>query len=279
MSPPAGGRGPWPRLLDEQATGSGDVAPRWAEHVQGVALSDDWWFITQADRLWRFPRHADLTDTDAVTESARSAGFPTTAGIDHLGDCDYRDGRLYVAMEGSNPGRIGVFDSNLEFLDSAPVDEQGSSCPWCAVDPITGRLCSSPFDTDHLVAYEVNADGNGIHLGTSQRIPLRDEHGVSVRLERVQGGAFSPSGCLYLTSDTSDGGIIGIDVESGRRMLHRRIQRQRGWPEYHIVEGIAYDARGGGSSLPGDTQVHVLVFTGAWEKPDYLWLRHYRERF
>jgi hypothetical protein len=245
--------------------------------VQGVALSDDWWFITQADRLWRFPLAVDLTDPRAI-ESARSVGFPV-AGLDHLGDCDSWDDLLYVAMEGTNPARVGVFDWDLEFVNSVALEDQGASNPWCAVDPLTGRLYSSPFDTDHLVAYERCIEADGLHLGSSERIRLRDVDGTPLRLERVQGGAFTPSGCLYLTSDTVDGGIVGIDVDTGRRMFHHDVDREPGWPDYHIVEGVAHAALDGGTNLPADTQLHVLVFTGAWEQPDYLWFHHYRERF
>ena len=244
--------------------------------MQGVALTDDWWFITQVDRLWRFPLRADLTDPGAP-HSARSAGIPLE-GIDHFGDCDYWEGHLYVAMEGTNPARIGVFDANLDFVGSAPLDHEASN-PWCAVDPLTGRLYTSPFDTDHLVAYELCIDGDGINLRSPRRTQLRDRDGVRLELGRIQGGAFTPSGCLYLTSDTTDGGIIGVDVDTGRQMLRHHVDRERGWPDFHIVEGLAYAAVDGCTNIPVGTRLHVLVFTGAWEKPDYLWFRHYRERF
>jgi hypothetical protein len=146
------------------------------------------------------------------------------------------------------------------------------------VDPSTGQLYSSPFDTDHLVAYDLCTDGDGIEVRSPRRIQLRDAHGAPLRLERVQGGAFTPSGRLYLTSDTMDGGIVGVDVDTGRRMLHHHVDRQPKWPDYHILEGIAYATLDDGADVPIDTQVHVLVFTGAWEQPDYLWFRHYRER-
>ncbi len=272
------GRGRWPRFLDEQKARPKDVAPEWAEHVQGVALGDDWWFITQERRLWRFPTDVDLADADPAGESVRSVGIPCP-GIDHLGDCDYWDGRLYVAMEGSKPARIGVFDANLEFIGSSAVGEQGSSNPWCAVDPLTGRLYSSPFDTDRLVAYDLSVEGVGVRLTPSHTVSLHDADDTPVALERVQGGSFTPSGRLYLTVDSRDSGIVGVDVDSGRRVLHHRVERQRGWPDFHIVEGLTYGAVGGHSDVRTPGQLHVLVFTGAWEKPDYLWFRHYAERF
>lgn len=206
----------------------------------------------------------------------RSAGIPCP-GIDHLGDCDFWNGHLYVAMEGTNPPQIGVFDSDLELVDTAAVAEQGWSNPWCAVDPLTSLLYSSPFDTDHLFAYEQSVDRNGLDLRPARTGPLRANDGAPLELERVQGGTFTPAGRLYLTVDSEDGGIIGVDVDTGRRAIHHRIAREPGWPEYHVVEGLAYGAVDGCSAAGTPGQLHVLVFDGAWENPDYLWFRHYRE--
>jgi hypothetical protein len=127
-------RGRWPRSLDEHTTNPSDVAPEWAQHMQGVTLTGDWWFITQEDGLWRLPVDADLAD--AGGESVRQVGIPD-AGTEHLGDCDYWNGRVYVAMEGTSPARMGVFDTELEYIGSAAAGDQGSSNPWCAVDPLT----------------------------------------------------------------------------------------------------------------------------------------------
>jgi hypothetical protein len=274
--PSGSGRGRWPRSLHEHPTRQSNDAPEWAVHVQGVALAEDWWFVTQEQRLWRFPAAGDVGDADG--ELVRSVGIPVP-GIDHFGDCDYWDGRVYVAMEGSNPARVGVFDTDLELIGSAPVADQGTSNPWCAVDPVTGRLFSSPFDTDHLVSYELCIDGRRISLGSSQVVGLRGADGAPLALRRVQGGAFTPDGRLYLTVDSRDSGIVGVDVDTGRRMLSHRIEREQGWPDFHVVEGLAYRTFGDHRTAGIDGQLHVLVFSGAWEKPDYLWFRHYREQY
>jgi hypothetical protein len=270
-----GRRGRWPRSLDEPTTHPRDVAPEWAQHMQGVALTEDWWFITQEDRLWRLPTGGDLADT--AGDSVRRAGIPC-AGIEHLGDCDFRDGRLYVAMEGTNPARMGVFDTDLEFIGSAAAGDQGSSNPWCAVDPLTGLLYSSPFDTDHLVTYEVSVERDRVDLRPSQPVPLRTADGAALELERVQGGAFTPSGQLYLTVDSGETAIVGVDVDTGRQMLHHRIEREPGWPDHHVVEGLAYGALDGRSADRMGGQIHVLVLIGGGQ-PDYLWFRHYDERY
>jgi hypothetical protein len=271
-------RSRWPRSLDELQIRPTNVTPEWAHHVQRVALTDDWWFITQEDRVWRFSTDGELADADPGGESVRSAAIPC-AGIDHLGDCDYWDGRVYVAMEGTNPARVGAFDTELEFIGSAAVGDQGSSNPWCAVDPLTGLLYSSPFDTDHLVAYELSLDGDGRDLRSSKTVPLQAPDGASLELERVQGGSFTPSGRLYLTVDVCDEGIVGVDVDTGQQMLHHRIEREPGWPDYRIVEGLAFGALDRRPAAGMSGRLHVLLFNGAWEQPDYLWFRHYRERY
>jgi hypothetical protein len=274
--PALGGR--WPRSLEELTTHPRHIAPDWAKHVQGVALTDDWWFITQEDRVWRFPKDGELARVDPDDDAVRSAGIPS-AGVDHLGDCDYWQGHLYVAMEGTNPARIGVFDDELEFVDSASVDVQGTSNPWCAVDPLTGLLYSSAFETDHLVAYEQSLEHDGLDLRPCRTVPLRTEDGHPLELERVQGGVFTPGGQLYLTVDCRDGGVLGVDVETGRRSLSHGIEREPGWPDRHVVEGLAYGSLDGNAPAGMTGRLHVLVFDGERNEPDYLWFRHYREQY
>ena len=270
--------GRWPRSLAEVSIHPEHAAPEWAMHIQGVAITDDWWFISQADRLWRFPIEADLTQIDPDANGVRSVGFPRE-GVDHFGDCDAVDGHVYLAMEGTDPALIGVFDADLHFVASAPVDPQGLSNPWCAVDPVTGLLYSSPFDTDHLDAYEHHLDHGRFELRHTRSVTLRTADGDPIALRRVQGGSFTPDGRLYLTGDTRHGGIFGVDVASGARILHRKISYERGWPERHIIEGLAYCIRDGCSPAPGMTgHLHVLVYDATKDSPDYLWFRHYDER-
>jgi hypothetical protein len=268
-------RGRWPRSLGEHTTNPSDVAPEWAQHMQGVTLTGDWWFITQEDRLWRLPVDADLAE--AGGESVRQVGIPH-AGCEHLGDCDYWSGRVYVAMEGTDPARVGVFDTELAFIGSAAACQQGSSNPWCAVDPVTGLLYSSPFDTDHLVAYEMSVDHDGIDLRPSHAVPLYDADGAALELERVQGGAFTPSGRLYLTVDSRESAVIGVDVDTGRQMLRHRIECEPGRSEHQVVEGLAYGALDGRSAVGMGGQIHVIALTGGGQ-PDSLWFRHYDERY
>jgi hypothetical protein len=273
----------WPAPLAEIASHPGDIAPSWSEHIQGVANAPGHWFISQADRLWRFPMDLDLTAADVDAPGVRSAGIPET-GIDHLGDCDYHDGLFYVAMEGTGPGRTGVFDRDLRFLASAPVDRQGASHPWCAVSPADGLLYSSTFDTDHLCAYRrslgVDKSGRvvGLELEHVRDLPLRGGDGKPLSLERVQGGAFSPRNHLYLACDTRGGGLLGFDVTTGRCHMHVVIPFEPGWPERQVIEGLAVIDLDDGPVPWMSGQVHVLVFDAEDKRDDYVWLRHFAVR-
>jgi hypothetical protein len=251
-----------------------DVAPSWAEHIQGVAYARGCWFITQADRMWRFPVDLDLSGTRETHANVSGTGIPEP-DIDHLGDCDVHRDVLYVAMEGGPLARVGLFDLDLGFQGSAPLAAQGRSCPWCAVDPRTGLLYSSPFDADHLNVYQEVRGEERFGFQHLRDVPLLTEDGASLTLERVQGGAFSAQGHLYLTSDCRNGGICGVDVTTGRRRLHVTIPFEPGWPDNEVIEGLTLIDldRAGPPRLSG--MVHVLVLSIRPGESDRIWLRHY----
>jgi hypothetical protein len=180
------------------------------------------WFVTQVDRIWRFPLELDIASADRGARDVDETGIPEP-GVDHLGDSDVHDDRLYVAMEGTDPARIGVFDLDLTFLGSAALTAEGDSCPWCAVNPRDGLLYSSCFDTDRLCAYARVADGESFALRHIRDIALVDEDGTPLQIARVQGGAFTDEGQLFLSSDDSGDGIHGIDISTGQRRVHHRL--------------------------------------------------------
>ncbi|MGH9013605.1 MAG: hypothetical protein ACRDZ1_06675 [Acidimicrobiia bacterium] len=69
----------------------------------------------------------DLTDADVDAPGVCSAEIPVT-GIDHLGDCDYRDGLLYVAMSGVlEDGRVSSYQARAQTSSARRRD--GSSPP------------------------------------------------------------------------------------------------------------------------------------------------------
>jgi hypothetical protein len=264
----------WPGTLVALESHPSDVGPSWAEHAQGVAHAQGCWFITQADRMWRFPVDLDLAHASHTHPAVSGTGIPEP-DIEHLGDCDVHRGALYVAMEGGRVARIGLFDLDLRFQCSAPLAAQGSSCPWCAVDPRTGLVYSSPFDTDRVSVYRVVRGGARVGFQHLRDVPLLTDDGAPLTLERVQGGAFSRQGHLYLSSDCRDGGISGIDIDSGRRRLHVTIPFDPGWPDNEVIEGLTLvDLDKAGVPWLGG-KLHVLVLSIRPEASDRIWLRHY----
>jgi hypothetical protein len=251
-----------------------DVAPAWAEHAQGVAYADGCWFITQADRMWRFPVDLDLAHASQTHPAVSGTGIPEP-DIDHLGDCDVHRGVLYVAMEGGPLGRVGLFDLDLRFRGSAPLAAQGASCPWCAVDPRSGLLYSSPFDTDHLSVYRPVRGGDHVGFHHVRDVPLLAGEGACLSLERVQGGAFSSQGHLYLTSDCRNGGILGVDVGTGRRLLQVTIPFEPEWPDNEVIEGLTLADLHKASPPWLSGTLHVLVLSIRPQASDTIWLRHY----
>jgi hypothetical protein len=267
----------WPNLVELDADPR-DVAPPWAEHVQGISYGNECWFITQADRVWRIPMTLDLSGADVERTGVLTASIPED-GIDHLGDCDFHDGVLYVAMEGTDPPRLGIFDLDLAFLGSVAIARQAASDtstanPWCAVNPRDGLLYSSQFRTDRIHAYRLPSPHDS-ELEHTRDIPLLDERGHSLDVERVQGGAFTSRGLLYLTSDIRDGGIMGFDAGTGQRQFHRPIAFTGDAPEQEVIEGVtAIDLTD--RRVPWMNGVlHVLMFDESRAKPDYVWLRHF----
>lgn len=214
----------------------------------------------------------DLERATAEHPSIAVVGIPEP-GIDHLGDCDVHDGLVYVAMEGTDPPRVGVFDLDLSFCGSAAAVEQGTQLPWCAVSPSDGLLYSSAFDPDRLHRYRRTWPCERLELEHVGEVPLRTD--APLQLRRVQGGAFSPRGHLFLTSDTRGGGMLGIDVETGTRAMQVPVPFEPTGPDEDIIEGLALVDLSDGRVPWMRGILHVLVFDADKARPDSVWLRHY----
>jgi hypothetical protein len=196
-----------------------------------------------------------------------------------MGDLDHFNGFLFVPFEGVDPKRIMLFRaSDLKFLGTAPVAEQ-SDCPWCAVNPRNRLLYSSHFDTDHLNVYRMSLIANttdgvvGLQLKFLYNFELRDSQGVRLQLSRVQGGAFSPSGHLYLVSDFDSGGLMGFDMTTGRRIFQRT---KASLPTDVEMEGITiFDADGAPTPHIGG-QVHLVWLQDEAVVDDDIYFSHFR---
>ena len=138
--------------------------PVYAEDVQGLAHSDDSWYITKSGAhgnvLYRMPAFTDLSgplvtgSTTPLGSGLWAFGFEKFKAMDeHLNPFD---GAWYliVAVEGSAGGGIAVFDKNLGFKGAAVLSNQGAA-GWCAVDP-AGKLWSGQNNQSTLNRYALD---------------------------------------------------------------------------------------------------------------------------
>ncbi|HXW11746.1 MAG TPA: hypothetical protein VD694_03215 [Nitrososphaeraceae archaeon] len=254
----------WPKIVEQLAEYPDAAAPGWSNELNGVTNDGKNWYITQKDRIWKFPLSFDLNmdiDTDEAHPGVLNNTIPSfynyTVGTgyyfyDHLGDLDYYQGRLYVALEGhaydhesflelpAPSPKIAIYDANsLAFISAADVlgykTDIVSSCAWCAINPLNGLLFTSDStpnnNTLRVYMHYLSPDGKLI-LNFAGYFPL-----VGPALEQVCGGVFSKNGHLYLVTSRAfftapiydpntdtwiprpieKDGIFGFDMISGRQ--------------------------------------------------------------
>lgn len=294
-----------PLLFKKLASHPLDVTQPWSDEVQGITHDEDHWYLGQTSRLWKIPVGLDLAA--ALTADLPPAGVLSVPlaglGLDdfnHMGDLDWYDGRLFVALEpreGVNRGsRVMVFDAgDLRFIASAELPGQGGHAPWCAVRPADGLLYSSSFNgVDRLHAYAFALTNGGLTLRHEHDLPLRHKNGKPFTLREVQGGAFSPDSTIYLSSNadrlvTGGPSGAGFPVASlpaqrgvhvfradGLHLKALRIDTELGTVGEEI-EGLCYWALDTGTAPGISGQLHVVELDNDWPSRDELKaLHHYR---
>lgn len=266
------GRACW---LDQSAYSLYDISPNghaydWTEQVQGMAHDDSYFYITQ--------RYLDLTGSGPpvirrVGKSnllSKDLNFAPRVYVDgwpdqHYGDPDKVGDRIYIPLEDGAPvaltPALGVLNwpqtaETPTIVGRAPItDSEDNSASWVAVDPRDNLIYMSNFgDTGgpgvtELRAYQLVTSPT-FRLNLVKRVPLKNPDGTAKTLWRMQGGAFSSSGHLYLVSDDvveAASGIFGVDVESGRVHLRIGIPHTPGSDELEgLTIDLAHGVYGGG---------------------------------
>ena len=244
-------------------------SPGYTNKLQGVAHDSSHWYMTNKVKLRKIPVRCDLGDPAACSASV---GIPwQLRAYNHLGDLDYYDGRLYVPLEGSAPA-IGVFDADLKYISHALLPS-ATDAPWCAINPVNGHLYTSSFLASVVREHRMTWSGNNLTLTYVASIALRDNAGKPLSLDRVQGGAFSARGHLYLVSDVAGHGIKGFDLETGRQQVSIPVQFNG---HHEELEGIdIWDLDGG--QAPGiNGQIHLQVIDHHWLSDDDFCFEHYQ---
>lgn len=283
----------WPPFYERLDDYPDEGEPGWSEEVQGVTHDGENWFFAQnpndAPKLWKFPVGHDL-DQD-VEGSNPSSGIsnvglpPSLSEYIHAGDIDYYDGHIYVPLQFGQPRKIAVYDAqSLDFIAAGDLEANGTAA-WCAISPLNGLLYESKFyesdesSSDTTVSvYQRHLKANGLTLTYQGEFELFDSNGSKIILKRIQGGAFSKNGHLYLVSDSKDdnAGIYGFDMISGRKRFYQNISYDWNWPELEELEGITiWDlASRGAPSIHG--QIHVILLDNDIHDDDNIYFLHFR---
>jgi hypothetical protein len=282
-----------------------DREPGWSVEFQGIAHDAGNWFMTQRDWLWKFPLAHDLnagvTGPDPLRGILRQRIPPLLRqlGYNHFGDPDQTRGFVLVPLEGAQPPRIAVFRaSDLGYVTSTPLEtriSQQTKGGWLAVSP-DGLLYSSNStisSSDRAFRYRVDWDylrrRGHLVLDLHSRFWVNDEQGRPLKLETMQGGVFSPSGCLYLlngyyTKHFTPDGIGVYDPRTFRRTAQST--NTRGQPfEYEFNPGCCDEEPEGldwwnldGRGAPGIRgQLHAGMLDND-SNADDIYFKHYAVR-
>jgi hypothetical protein len=292
-----------------------DVAYYWTNDLNWIANDDSHWFISQESWLVKVPLTASL-DQDLKGGHFGQQSIPPDwwqggNGWNHIGDIDFADGLLYLPMESETlDAAVGVMDADLNPIGLAAVPSPEAiprNMPWLAVNPVDGLLYIGKFDLacdSSIAAYERSFVDGQLRLKYHHSLKVTDPSRMgpsgalspcnAAPLTRIQGGAFSPSGQLYLSSDAhswQDGGIYGVDVTGqlplggpNTRLLTAPIRTHIRYQYVHEdcwvggncgdeTQGIdILDAAANGSPYSG--QIHVLLNDNN-KYTDKVYFKHY----
>jgi hypothetical protein len=283
-----------------------DVSAYWPYQIvkypmDDTKLLDD--TLSQADMKGGWPKKPKAY-YGSITLAALPAGL-LQQGYYHAGALCYHDGHLYVPLEapaknssGYQKPRIAVFTADLNFVTSAELPKPSSppqptdppmltECGWCAICPTNGLLYTSRFSADALEVYvprlEVDCSGNKtFSLEYHHTQALLDAMGSPRSIRRLQGGACTPNGHLYLASDSDNceqnicehSAIHVFSVLTGK-LWDKHIpvdvdSSLLGFKQWEEIEGITI-VDVAGKNLPFSGQVHLLVLNNRPKQQGVQW--------
>ena len=250
--------------------------------MQGVCHDDNHWFFTTAWRnIWG--QHSRIAKKSVALNLNDEDNFLVygsayaSQGWRHPGDCDVFDGIVYVPLEpdaGIAPyNAIGRFNTaDLAYHPALPLPANSpqrspGNFPWMARNPRNGLWYSSRFDATELYVYEIS--GSTVTYRGAVRLPQA--------LSRVQGGEFSPSGRLFLSTDWGTG-LVSLEVPEGTGSSAAITQYSvLDWvPGDEEIEGLTVWDLDDGRSPGIGGQVHVLMIDTETFSTDDLYFKHVR---
>jgi Ca2+-binding RTX toxin-like protein len=135
-------------------------------------------------------------------------------GLDHIGDIDYANGKLYVALDNSEvdytTGYVAVFNaSDLSYtgqvysLVGAPSNPHNDVASWVAVDADAGLGFGKEYKS-----------GNTINVYNLSDWSFKTTITMDMNLDHIQ-GAKVLDGMMYMSSDNNTQSIYSLDMATG----------------------------------------------------------------
>ena len=262
----------------------------WSKELQGVTHDGDSWFITQKDKLWKFPRGHDFNEKLSKPIPDRGILAVTipdhlqAMGYDHMGDIDHYDGRIYVPLENkvyANGHMLLVFDAKtMKLIRSYQLSKKHmKSASWVAVDEKSGLIFTSNNVIEKGSPIIVYSEGFGENKGVLKIkggfYPL-DKSGRKMRIERVQGGVISSDErVLFLVSDAPKGGVLAFDLGTKRLIAHYGVDYKQRFPFYEELQGITiWPEEGHGSERFGGNLHMIMLDNDACD--DDFYFKHFQ---
>lgn len=211
-----------------------NIELKWSDECQGVTNDSAFWYISQYNRIWKFPLSYDLAkDVSEETERTEIPDFLKNQKYDHFGDVDIYKGKLFLTLQNKqsrNP-KIVVFKAdNLEYIAEANLDtiQDGKVVSASGINPSNGLLytCEYKDTSEGLLIYNQQISNDTLHLEFIKKFQLFEEDGFTqLVLRNIQGIKFSKtSGLLYVVSDDRDnGGIYIFDPETGKKLKNIKV--------------------------------------------------------
>lgn len=135
-------------------------------------------------------------------------------GLDHIGDIDYANGKLYVALDNSEvdytTGYVAVFNASdlsytgtLYSLTGAPSNPHNDVASFVAVDADAGLGYGKEYQS-----------GNTINVYNLSDWSFKQTITMDMNLDHIQ-GAKVLDGMMYMSSDNSTQSVYSLDMATG----------------------------------------------------------------
>jgi hypothetical protein len=223
----------------------------WSDDVQGIAHDERHWFLSTRRALFKVPVSTPLAESLDGRAGVLRVDIPpalAARGFDHFGDISWYahagTGVVCVPVDGGGAAVLAFFRAaDLAYLGSAPIPG-APTAPFCAIDAgghlLVGRRLD-PMLPRFRVDFGAVVRAQAFTLEVLPPLALLDEDSAPLRLDDLQGAAFSEDGrILYVISGFLDDHACPI------------------WSPGFWTAGCPVDSRGG---------IHVLEVGGSGGGP------------